>query len=164
MRTPLPTGWSLGTGTWDDDLAVAVAQAYGPDHVDGPWAEQDTAEVAGMFQPGADLEPLAPATARVVDPEGRSAGQVLCAGPVPWVDEGAWVLTVGLADRARGLGLGAALVAHALHGTGRAGLPRLGLSVTEGNPARRLYDAAGFRVVSRVLSLRLPARGVDAGG
>lgn len=109
-----------------------------------------------MHEPGAALPPLGPATARVVDPDGRSAGQVLCAGPVPWYDDGAWVLTVGLADRARGRGLGRALLVHALRGTREAGLASLGLSVTEGNPARALYDSLGFRLVGRVRSLPLP--------
>lgn len=156
MPPLLPRGWALASGGWDADLASAVAEAYGPDHVDGPWGEQDTAQVAAAHAGTADLGALASATARVVDPDGRSAGQVLCAGPVPWVDEGAWVLTIALAHRARGLGLGRGLLMHALRGTREAGLSKLGLSVTDGNPARRLYEAAGFRPVSRVLSLRLP--------
>lgn len=153
---PLPPGWALAAGGWDADLASAVEEAYRSSHVDGPWTAKDSAEVRAMYAPGSDHPPLAPATARIVDAAGRSAGHIVCAGPVPWVDEGAWVLTVGLAQRAQGQGLGRALLTHAVRGTAEAGLPRLGLSVTEGNAARRLYDAAGFRVVSRVLSLRLP--------
>lgn len=155
--TPLPRGWTLAPGGWDDDLAAAVAEAYGSGHVDGPWTEKDTAVVAGMYEPGAALRPLVAATARVRDPAGRSAGHILCAGPVPWVDKGAWIMTFGLAHCARGLGVGRALLGHALCGAHEDGQPCLGLSVTEGNPARRLYDAAGFRVVGRLLSLRLPA-------
>jgi mycothiol synthase len=136
---PLPRGWALAPGRWDVDLASAVAEAYGSDHVDGPWGEQDTAQVAAAHAGSADLKTLACATARVVDPDGRSAGQVLCAGPVPWVDQSAWVLTIALAHRARGIGLGRVLLVHALRGTREAGLSKLGLSVTEGNPARRLY-------------------------
>jgi mycothiol synthase len=159
---PLPRGWALGPGRWDADLASAVAEAYGPDHVDGPWGEQDTARVAAAHAGNADLKALASATARIVDPDGRSAGHVLCAGPVPWVDESAWVLTIALAYRARRLGLGRVLLVHALRGTREAGLSKLGLSVTDGNPARRLYEAAGFRPVIRVLSLRLPETSCSA--
>jgi len=76
---------------------------------------------------------------------------------VSWVpDGGAWVLTLGLADRARGRGLGRALLAWALTGARAAGLPSLGLSVTEGNTAQRLYLAVGFTPVQRVVSVRLP--------
>lgn len=160
---PLPAGWTLAPGGWDDDLAAAFQEAYASDHADGPWTDEDTAEVSAMYEPGAALVPLGTATARVVDPSGRSAGQLLCAGPVPWVEEGAWVLTLGLAHRAQGRGLGRCLLEHALRGTREAGLPCLGLSVTEGNPARRLYDAAGFREVSRVFSLRLPDEGLPPG-
>ena len=154
--TPLPPGWTLSAGGWDADLRAAVEEAYGSGHVDGPWTEKDTAEVAGMYETGAPLQPLAAATATVLDRAGRRAGHILCAGPVPWADEGAWILTFGLADRAQGQGLGSALLRHALRGTHKAGQPCLGLSVTEGNQAWRLYDAAGFRMVSRVYSLRLP--------
>lgn len=79
---PLPPGWTLAKGGWDDDLAAAVQEAYASDHADGPWTDQDTAEVSAMYEPGAALVPLEPATARIVDPSGRSAGQILCAGPV----------------------------------------------------------------------------------
>lgn len=154
--TPLPPGWALAPGGWDADLGAAVAEAYGSGHVDGPWTDEKTAEVAGMYGAGASLPPLSAATARVLDPDRRSAGHILCAGPVPWADQGAWILTFGLAHRAQGQGLGRALVSHALRGAHGAGQPRVGLSVTEGNPARRLYDAAGFKVVHRVHSFRLP--------
>lgn len=153
----LPAGWALAASGWDDDLQAAVREAYGTGHVDGPWTDEDTAEVRAAHRPGVAVPALAPASARVRDPEGRSAGHVLCAGPVPWVEDGAaWVLTLGLASRARGRGLGRALLARALSGTRAAGLPGLGLSVTEGNPAERLYRSADFRVVQRVVSVRLP--------
>ena len=154
----LPGGWSLAPGRWDADLAAAAAEAYAPGHPDGAWSEADSAEVSEVLAGTGDVVQLAPATAVLLDPDGRSAGHVLCAGPVPWVDEGAWVLTVAVAERGRGLGLGRALVLHALRGTRESGQPRLGLSVTVGNPARRLYESVGFRPVTRTLSLRLPAR------
>jgi mycothiol synthase len=153
---PLPRGWTLAPGGWDADLATAVVEAYGSGHVDGPWTDENSAEMAGIYGAGAALPPLSAATARVLDPDRRSAGHILCAGPVPWTEEGAWILTVGLARRAQGQGLGRALISHAVRGAREAGQPRLGLSVTEGNPARRLYDAAGFTVVHRVHSFRLP--------
>jgi hypothetical protein len=46
MPPPLPRGGALAPGGWDADLASAVAEAYGPDHSDGPRSEQDTAQVA----------------------------------------------------------------------------------------------------------------------
>lgn len=154
---PLPDGWTIAPAGWDDDLAAGLAAAYGPHHPDGHWTDSDTREIRGMFERGEPVPPLASASARVVGPDGRSAGHVLCAGPAPWTDDlCAWILNLGVAPHAQGIGLGRALLVHALHGTREAGLPRLGLEVADGNPARRLYDAAGFHTRTRVLSLDLP--------
>ncbi|BCJ75562.1 hypothetical protein CS0771_51060 [Catellatospora sp. IY07-71] len=154
---PLPDGWTLAPAGWDDDLAAGLAAAYRPPHPDGGWTDNDTREVRGMFERGEPVPPLAAASARVVGPDGRSAGHVLCAGPAPWTDDlCAWILNIGVAPHAQGRGLGRALLTHALHGARAAGLPRLGLEVADGNPARRLYDAAGFRTRTRVLSIDLP--------
>jgi ribosomal protein S18 acetylase RimI-like enzyme len=153
----LPAGWSLRDGGWDDDLAEGLAAAYGPEHPDGRWQDSDTREIQGMFERGEPVSPLAEACARVVGPDGHSAGHVLCAGPVPWTeDECAWILNLGVAPRAQGLGLGRALLVHAMHGSRAAGLPLLGLEVADSNPARRMYDSVGFQVRARVLSVHLP--------
>ncbi|MEE3918097.1 hypothetical protein V2I01_04005 [Micromonospora sp. BRA006-A] len=45
---------------------------------------------------------------------------------------------------------------HALRGAREVGLPSVGLSVVDGNPARRMYGAVGFRVLTRVLTVRIP--------
>ncbi|MEU8313020.1 GNAT family N-acetyltransferase [Micromonospora sp. NPDC048887] len=153
----LPDGWSLGAPGWDDDLAEGLDAAYGPDHPDGRWQPGDTEEVRAMFDTGEPVPPLVPASARLIDPDGRSAGHVLCAGPVPWTDDDcAWILNLGVAPRAQRRGFGRALLVHALRGAREAGLPSAGLSVVDGNPARRMYDAAGFHVLTRVLTVRIP--------
>ncbi|MDG4824242.1 GNAT family N-acetyltransferase [Asanoa sp. WMMD1127] len=155
---PLPDGWAFAAAGWDDDLAAATAAAYAPGHPDGGWTENDTATVRGMFESADPVPPLAPASARLVGPDGRSAGHVLCAGPVPWTAYPcAWILNIAVGPGGQGRGLGQALLLHALHGTRSAGLPALALSVADGNPARRLYDRAGFTEVTRVLTLRMPA-------
>ncbi len=110
-----------------------------------------------MFANAEPVPPLRPASARVVAPDGRSAGHVLCAGPVPWThDVCAWVLNIAVAPSAQGIGLGRAMIVHALRGARDAALPAVGLSVADGNPARRLYDSVGFRAVTRVLSVDIP--------
>lgn len=153
----LPTGWSLADPGWDDDLAEGLAAAYGPGHPDGSWQPSDTEQIRAMFDTGEPVPPLWPASARLVDPDGRSAGHVLCAGPVPWTDHVcAWVLNLAVAPRAQGRGAGRALLTHALRGARESGLPAVGLSVADGNPARRMYDSAGFRPLTRVLSVLLP--------
>nr|CAG38673.1 putative acetyltransferase [Micromonospora olivasterospora] len=156
MPAPLPSGWSLATPGWDDDLHDALVAAYGPGHPDGAWRDDHTAQVRAMFDDGGPVPPLLPASARVVGPDGRSAGHVLSTGPAPDRPYG-WVVNLGVAPRAQGRGLGRALLTHALYGTRTADLPALALQVADGNSARRLYDAAGFRPVSRMFSVRLRA-------
>lgn len=159
LPTPpaLSDGWSLGAPGWDDELAEGLAAAYGPHHPDGAWQASDTEQIRAMFDDSDPVPPLVGASARLLDPDGRSAGHVLCAGPVPWTDDGcAWILNLAVAPRAQGRGFGRALLIHALRGTRQAGLPSLGLSVADGNRARRMYDNAGFRPLTRVLSILLP--------
>jgi mycothiol synthase len=155
----LPAGWSWRTSGWDDDLAQALAAAYGNGHPDGGWTANDTRAVRELIEQARPVPALSGASARVAGPDGRSAGHVLTAGPVPWtVDICGWVLNLAVAPWSQGLGVGRALLDRALQGTAQAGLPSLDLSVVDGGPARRLYDSAGFRVLERVLSVRLPQR------
>jgi len=52
--------------------------------------------------------------------------------------------------------MGTMLLLHALHGTQREGMATVGLTVTDGNPARTRYEAVGFRVRRRSWSVRIP--------
>lgn len=163
-RRPLAEGWSLTSAGWDDDLEDALAAAYGPGHPDGRWTPENTVEVRGMYEPCAAVPALRPASARLRGPDGRSAGHVLCAGPVPWTDdECVWVLNLGVAPYAQRRGFGRALIIHTLHGARHAGLPSVGLEVVDGGPGRKLYDEAGFVTVARILSVPLPADPLDPG-
>jgi mycothiol synthase len=153
VRPPV-AGWSLIEHDWDDDLAAALAAAYGPDHPDsgdrvGRLRGLVTSERGLVFLPGA--------SARLRGPDGRSAGQVFTVGPVPWGSTPmSWVLDLAVVPGAQGQGFGAALLAYAMRGTLDAGLATAGLTVTDGNPARRLYDRMGFRPALRHFALRAP--------
>jgi GNAT superfamily N-acetyltransferase len=134
-------GEPLGDRT-ADDLAPAFAAAFGPDHPDG---DRD---------PHASLHHLT--GGELLDASGVSVrdGGVVAAiligrfeGEPPF--GGPWVMEL-FRDPAHP-GTGRALLERALHRTAAAGLPALGLAVTDGNPAARLYEALGFR---RVLSAR----------
>lgn len=153
----LPNGWQLVAGGWDASLEESLTAAYADGHPDGTWTPKASAEVSGMFAPDAEVPALAGASARVRGPDVRSYGHVLVAGPVPWrPTRCGWVLNLAVAPAAQGRGLGRALLAHALRGTHAAGLPALELSVVDGGPGRRLYNAAGFEVLAGVLSIPLP--------
>jgi GNAT superfamily N-acetyltransferase len=58
---------------------------------------------------------------------------------------GPWVATVLVVPRWQGRGVGRAVMCRAIARCTAAGEARIGLTVTEGNPAERLYHALGFR-------------------
>jgi mycothiol synthase len=154
---PLADGWTITPHDWDDDLAVALAAAYGPDHPD---RSDRVSRLRSLTEGEQGLVVLPGATARLKGPDGRSMGQVFTVGPVPW--SGApmsWVLDLAVTPGGQGRGFGAALLAYAMSGTRQAGLTAVGLTVTDGNPARRLYDRMGFRPVVRYFEVRAPRPG-----
>jgi mycothiol synthase len=153
---PLADGWTITPHAWDDELAQALAAAYGPDHPD----RSDRVSRLRSLTEGADaLIVVQSATGRLKDPGGRSVGEVFTVGPVPWGSVPmSWVLDLAVSPDGQGRGFGAALLAYAISGTRRAGLTAVGLTVTDGNPARRLYDRMGFRPVMRFFEMRAPGR------
>lgn len=58
-------------------------------------------------------------------------------------------LTVGVAPDHRRRGIGGALLSALLEQAERDSVPAVSLSVEDDNPARHLYEALGFRTVSR---------------
>jgi mycothiol synthase len=149
---PMAAGWQLVPHAWnDDDLVVALQAAYGPDHPDR------VSRLRSLTEGERGLIVLPGACARLKDPGGRSMGEVFTVGPVPWGSVPAsWVLDLAVSPGGQGRGFGAALLAYAIRGTRDAGLTTVGLTVTDGNPARRLYDRMGFRPVLRHFEVRAP--------
>ncbi len=87
-----------------------------------------------------DGELLGAAFARLFTDDTHGAG---------YIDESTPELGVAVADGHRGEGLGSVLL-DALASEARAvGMKRLGLSVQQRNPARRLYGRLGYREVRR---------------
>jgi mycothiol synthase len=153
-EAPVADGWSIVPHDWDDDLAVALNAAYGPDHPDQ--GDRPT-RLRSLTEGEKALTVLPGATARLKDPGGRSMGEVFTVGPVPWGSVPmSWVLDLAVGPGGQGRGFGAALLAYAMSGTRQAGLAIVGLTVTDGNPARRLYDRMGFRPVRRHFEVRAP--------
>lgn len=67
-------------------------------------------------------------------------------GQAPWGwGGGPWVAELFVVPAHQGRGLGRALLMRAIAWSQAAGEARIGLIVTEGNPAERLYARAGFR-------------------
>jgi hypothetical protein len=132
-----------------EDLVDAFRAAFPPSHPDGP-REHPRTELATILS-GA-LGPLLDASALAVDGEGRVRAAVLVtASPVT----GPWIMECFRDPGPSYAGAGRALLERALLHATRAGLATLGLTVTHGNPAQRLYDALGFANVRTVLSVDL---------
>lgn len=135
------------------DLLAAHLAAYGPGHVDHHGDDPDRAldELAGMLD-GTLVGPLLGCSRLAVDDTGAVVAGCL-------VDDLGWMPLVAnvFRDPARSpAGTGAALLTAVLTAAAADGLETIGLGVTEGNPARRVYERLGFAVVSTELSVVLP--------
>ena len=129
---------------------------------------------AAFWRPGGQRPPLeqalaSPDLAHYVDGWGRDGDRGLVAAvdgesvAAAWlrrfaasdpgygfVDEATPELSIGVASAWRGRGIGGALLAGLLDRARAGGTCRVSLSVEVDNPARRLYERAGFEVVEHV--------------
>jgi GNAT superfamily N-acetyltransferase len=133
------------------DLLPARRAAYPPDHPDyGDVPVDDEAELHGFIY-GNRFGPLLRGSGLAVAADDRVVGAVILAtipGDPP--RNGPWVIDL-FRDPACP-GVGRALLERAL---ALATVDALGLIVTEGNPARRLYESVGFDLVSSALVVDL---------
>jgi GNAT superfamily N-acetyltransferase len=107
--------------------------------------EELVAKVVGEF--AADHDP-ARERGWIADVDGRRAGSIFCVAE-PGQSETARLRLLIVEPWARGLGVGAALVGACVEFARAAGYRRMVLWTDEFlTPARRLYAAAGFRLVS----------------
>jgi GNAT superfamily N-acetyltransferase len=121
------------------ELLPVYLAAFAPGHPDRQEPTAAGRHLAGLVA-GSGLGPLLPGSGLAIA-DGAVVGAILIAkmadGPPPF--GGPWVIEVFRAPGARGAGR--ALLARALALTTGS----LGLAVTEGNPAERLYAELGFK-------------------
>jgi GNAT superfamily N-acetyltransferase len=160
-RDPAPAEWAdaPGIGPLDRTAAELVdiyAAAYPPSHIDwvysGPPKDYE-ADLAGVLD-GTIAGPRLDASRLALDATGEPIGALIVTNPEgdppfggPWVAE----LFRRPGDDLRGTGR--ALLQAGLAVATAGGLPALGLAVTEGNPARALYESLGFEHVRSSLSV-----------
>ena len=84
---------------------------------------------------------------------GNAAGAVIVTDRA---GRGAWVLDLFVHPDHQGRGLGRVLLQRAVAGTKDAGHATLGLVVSDGNPARELYERLGFRHVRSGTNVDIP--------
>jgi len=93
-------------------------------------------------------------TALIAEDAGLASGAVWCrlwtaaAHSYGFVDHETPELGIGVAQRARGQGIGRLLLRSMIALARQRSWPALSLSVAPANPARRLYESEGFRKVA----------------
>jgi GNAT superfamily N-acetyltransferase len=156
LRT-LPEGWAdapgppgvtfEGAGRRPDELVEALVSAYPPGHVDeivgDPLAEET------RIMQGRECGPLMDSSRFAVS-GGKVVGAVLItdAPGNMLMAPGPLVADVFRHADPRWRGVGTALLRRGCAAVAAAGHDTLDLQVTDGNPAKRVYEALGFRLVA----------------
>jgi len=152
-RSPLPPGITIGPlDRPASELAPLYESAYPPGHVDwtytGPPRDYEH-DLAGILD-GPLAGPRLPIGRLALDARHRPAGVLIVTrleGEPPF--GGPWVAELFRRPGDDVRGAGRALLESGLHAATQEGYPALGLAVTDGNPAQRLYQELGFE---RILS------------
>jgi GNAT superfamily N-acetyltransferase len=138
------------------ELVAAFRAAYARDHPDfraHPYPDDPALELAPLLD-GRQVGSLMAASALAVDEAGGVVGAALVnRAPGDPPDSGPWLTQLFRAPAHPGTGR--ALLEHVLAELAAAGEPALGLAVTDGNPAERLYRALGFRRAFTAFNVQL---------
>ncbi|GII80315.1 hypothetical protein Sru01_52970 [Sphaerisporangium rufum] len=167
--SPAPAEWAeTGYGVVScgavpaDEVFPAWRAAYHPDHPDYHQPDDGAArrELATLLA-GESEGPLLPCGGLLLRDGKVVAGVLVGTVPGEPPSGGPWVMDVFRDPDPRYAGLGAVMLRRALALATLHGLPALGLAVTEGNPARRLYERLGFGHVRSAVTVGIP--GPDPG-
>ena len=146
-----PDGMAIGPlGSDAAGIAEAAAAATLPGHVDhGIWLGVDRVEYWRQLLHGEGPcgRVLAEPSRLVRAPGGAiAAAAVVTAMPATdWWQGDPWIPEIFVVAGFQGRGVGGLLLEHALGACARSGSQRVGLTVSDGNPAGRLYERFGFR-------------------
>ncbi|GHG12176.1 hypothetical protein GCM10017567_31960 [Amycolatopsis bullii] len=140
-----------------DDLVPAWRAAYPPGHPDYRHEYEDAVVLRDRFAAlvdGTAYGPLSPLSAVLTDGGAVVAGLLLndVPGEVPW----GGLLITDLFRHPAYPRAGTILLRRTLARAAAAGLGVVGLVVTDGNPARRLYERHGFEVFESPVTVRIP--------
>jgi GNAT superfamily N-acetyltransferase len=133
-----------------DEYGELLRRAYPPDHPDHEMMEatlEGAVTTVRGYLSGEIVGPLIPeASAEARDGDGRLVGLIVIS-EMPGDDEyegSPWITDICVDPAAQGRGVGRALLGHAITTVSAQGRSTLGLAVTQGSPARPLYEALGF--------------------
>jgi ribosomal protein S18 acetylase RimI-like enzyme len=142
-----------------DEVFELNEQAFPPEHPDRRHDHRPRAErraLCGELLEGSFLGSLISGTATALAPDDSLVGVIAVFGLGEEATTLPWIGTVYRSPDPRWRGLGEALVRRAMSALAADGHARIGLAVTDGNPAQRLYERLGFVVVETKLSVRIP--------
>ncbi|MER7846409.1 GNAT family N-acetyltransferase [Kitasatospora sp. NPDC096077] len=137
-----------------EELLESWRAAFDPAHVDHFHGDdtQALAERIGPLLAGRAIGPVLPSSLLAVDAEDRVVGGAVLTdrNGLPWVAE-------VFRHPQRGYrGLGADLLRRAIADAAGHGVADVQLAVSEGNPARRVYEALGFVLLETSLTVIVP--------
>lgn len=158
----LPEGFRLVGLSDAAKLAAASAASTPPGHPDrGFWPTLDARlKYWERLLAGELCGPILDATTEVHTISGLMAGAIIVTrtpASTGW-QGGGWIPEVFLVPEHQRRSLGTFLVTRAIHQTRRQGEPRIGLTVTDANPAEHLYQRLGFRRIRSVYLLDVQSR------
>ena len=141
-----------------EELAALSVRAYPPGHPDhhATTVAGAAAELRRLLD-GTEVGGFMPAPSRLAIRDGRVVAVALVNRiPGDPASGGPWGTELFREPGPDGAGLGGILLRRALAVLAAAGEASLGLAVTEGNPARSLYERTGFRHTGTSRRLLLP--------
>ncbi|XVQ87609.1 GNAT family N-acetyltransferase [Microbispora siamensis] len=135
------------------EIFPAWFAAYPPGHPDYRPRDGEKAlkEELVPLLGGEEIGPLLPCSVLAVRDEGEVVGGVL----VTDSNRGPWIADVFRHPDRSPRGLGTLMLSTALVRAFEGGLTTIGLVVTEGNPARRVYERLGFQVVATTMTVMI---------
>lgn len=153
----LPAGWRLAPASDAAGLAGPHAAAYPVGHPDHNPDLDHARELDGMIT-GKILGPLVPEASWQAERVGVPRGAAVVVNRPAFGEMSArlWLIELFLHPDDTGLGIGTALLRRSLAGAAAAGHQLMGLVVSDGNPARELYEKVGFTLVMSGTSVDLP--------
>ncbi|MBA8924646.1 GNAT superfamily N-acetyltransferase [Kutzneria viridogrisea] len=132
-----------------EQLAPAWHAAYPPGHVDHH--ADGSLEPMRRLLAGQVLGPVLPCSAVMVEGESVVACVIVTEGT-----SDPWITDVFRDPAPTYAGLGGLLLRRVVAEAHATGLAAIGLAVTEGNPARALYERLGFVLFESTVSVRVP--------
>lgn len=152
-----------------DPYVEVYMRAYPPEHPDHEPGDADPVTAAATLQEYLDgtgpLGPLLHSTSGCVRSVDGAVVGVVIVTDLPDDDHdlgGPWITEVFVDPAARRTGVARSLLQHASAALRDEGRASLGLAVTQGSPARRLYDDLGFQEDFQSWALTIPPAPIRA--